>query len=209
MRHAARQLPAWLIFDVGQMKKHLGKEAADALLELEQFVYQATADWQSYWSLDSIEAHGRFDAVFKRHQWWHSGACTAYIFGTIISLAKFFERNSASVNIWHFAQCLDRFPEWKAEAKSISDILQGCATASRDVAVLRNNYYAHRSRNLSFKDMLKKTSLRYDDFPALIQTMADALNVVVMSIGGSEVHPKSIAERTAQEMGSLLLALDR
>jgi hypothetical protein len=208
---AARAAPATVVAHLERwaMKKRLPNDAAQALLELEQFVYQAAVNWESYWSLDSKSAHSRFRSVFRQHEWWYGGARDAYFMCAIIALAKFFETNALTTNIGHFAQCLSRSSDWSLEHQSITRLLSGCDSASRDVALLRSNYYAHKNRNLTFSAMFKKTSLRYDDIPVLIQKMADMLNVAVTSLGGSEVHPQSIAERTRQEMESLLVTLQR
>lgn len=191
------------------MKRQLPDAAAEALVELEQFVYQSAVNWQSYWSLDSKESHDRFRSVFQKHEWWYVSTREAYFMCAIISLAKFFETNPRTMNIEHFTECLKCAPAWQQEHKILVEKSAGCAIASRDIAILRSNYYAHKNRKLTQRDIFKKTSLRYDDIPRLIQSMADMLNVVVTSIRGSEIHPKSIAERTAKEMEELLGALQK
>jgi hypothetical protein len=190
-----------------KMTKTLTPELWEAMIELEQFVYHAASYWQSYWSLDSKDAHQRYHIVFSRHNWWYVETREAYFLAAILSLAKFFERNAHSVNIWQLVETLSKDVAWIEERKRLMILLAECDLVSRDITLLRSNYYVHKRRNLSFKEMMEKTNLSYDDVPALIKKMADALNIIVSSLEGQQLHPGSIAERTSKEMGKLLIDL--
>ncbi len=188
------------------MKRQITKHAGDLLEALAAIVHDAAAHWQAYWTFDAVPAHKEFGRVFKSHSWWYVLTREAYFLGAVISLGKFFEKNHHTVNIWIFIDQLDA-GEWSPELAEISHDLDELKGTIKDIAIIRSNFYAHRNRELTQKEIFSKTSLRYDDIPATIRRMERILNRVISELGGSEVNVKSVSEHTEQEIRNLLSKL--
>lgn len=126
-----------------------------------------------------------------------------------MGLAKFLETNPQTINASHFIELLSTESDWTNEAKHMSVLLEQEKRFARDIALLRSNYYAHKSRNLSYTAMMRKTSLKYNDIPDLTTRLANMLNHSITQVDGNPINPASIAERTKGEMDKLLIALSR
>jgi hypothetical protein len=187
------------------MPKQLSKVTGDAVIDLEQFVVHAAVNWETYWILAKSGSFVRFKDVFNQWLYWYLGNREAAFLAALTDLSKFFENNAQSVNINHLLQQLAREKEdWSAEIKQMQSLLAGSKTIVRDLTLLRSNYYIHKSKSLTFKQTHSKTSSRFNDVRAVIETARQCLNIITKEVSGQEVITDEPVRQISREMNDIL-----
>lgn len=188
------------------MKRTLSKSTGDTLVELEQFVVHAAVQWEFHWTLISAKSFEQYrDPVFNRWRWWYSATNEASLMAAIVWIAKFFEKNKASINIHFFLEQLTAEPEdWNAEIAAIKAILAKAEPTAKDITIMRSSYYIHKSRKLTFKETMERTSSKYDHVREVIEHMRQCLVVVSKVLGGQETITDVPSELTVSELEEVL-----
>lgn len=187
------------------MKKTLTHKAGDALLELEQIVIHASIYWEFHWTLISRESFTSHKAVFEENLYWYQTSKESSLISAIASISKFFETNPESINIHYLMKLLKvQTEDWSMEIAEMKRFLEISAVASKDITILRSNYYVHKNKNLSFKDTYQKTSSKYDHIRELIENMRSCLSVVSLAASGQAINTKAHSEKTVQELELIL-----
>ncbi len=187
-------------------KRTLSKSAGEIFVDLDQFVVHAAVQWEFHWTLINRESFEQYrDPVFNRWLWWYSATNEASLLAAIVWISKFFEKNNSSINIHYFLQQLAQEPaDWSAEIAAINTILTKAEPTAKDITIIRSNYYIHKSRKLSFKDTMERTSNKYDHVRELIEHMRQCLIVVSKALGGQETITDAPSEKTVSELEEVL-----
>jgi len=191
---------------VSTPKRTLSKSAGEIFVDLDQFVVHAVVQWEFHWTLIKRESFEQYrDPVFNRWLWWYSATNDASLLAAIVWISKFFEKNNSSINIHYFLQQLAQEPvDWSAEIAAINTILTKAEPTAKDITIIRSNYYIHKSRKLSFKDTMERTSSKYDHVRELIEHMRQCLVVVSKALGGQETITDAPSENTVAELEEVL-----
>jgi len=195
---------------LGKNEKTLTKTAGNALLELEQFVIHASVYWEFHWTLISRESFSRYKGVFNDQVFWYNASKESSLVAAVAAISKFVEKNPETINIHYLIQLLSSSKEdWNKEISEMQRFLGLCSDTSKDITILRSNYYIHKNRNLSFSATYNKTKSTYDHVRELIEYMRCCLSVVSLAASGQEIITDAPSQKTVQELTAILERLKK
>jgi len=195
---------------LGKNEKTLTKTAGNALLELEQFVIHASVYWEFHWTLISRESFSRYKGVFNDQVFWYNASKESSLVAAVAAISKFVEKNPETINIHYLIQLLSSSKEdWNKEISEMQRFLGLCSDTSKDITILRSNYYIHKNRNLSFSATYNKTKSTYDHVRELIEYMRCCLSVVSLAASGQEITTDAPSQKTVQELTAILERLKK
>jgi hypothetical protein len=187
------------------MKRSLSNTAGDTLLHLEQFVIQASIYWELHWTLICRDSFLRHKDVFNRWLFWYAAIRESSLIAAIAEISKFLEKNNSSVNVHYFIHLLtSEKDDWTKEITEMKKLLAACEKTSKDITVIRSNYFLHKSRKLTFAQTFGKTSSKYDSIRELIEQMRRCLSVVTKAVSEQEVITEAASQKAVAELEEIL-----
>jgi len=173
-------------------------------------VIHASVYWEFHWTLISRESFSRYKGVFNDQVFWYNASKESSLVAAVAAISKFVEKNPETINIHYLIQLLSSSKEdWNKEISEMQRFLGLCSDTSKDITILRSNYYIHKNRNLSFSATYNKTKSTYDHVRELIEYMRCCLSVVSLAASGQEIITDAPSQKTVQELTAILERLKK
>jgi len=187
------------------MKRIRSHTAADAVVQLAHFAVDGSIQWELYWSLAKHETVINTQEVGNKWPVWYDACERAAYVAAVAHLAKFFESNKKSINIYYVLKLLEKeADDWNPEICQIRTILASCDKQRKDIAIVRSNLCFHRSRRLSARDVAGKISSTNDEIRVLVESMGQCVAIISRAVGGQEPMIRNHQEQIAGEVSDVL-----
>ncbi len=125
-------------------------------------------------------------AAIERHRLYFSSARHAHLTTAIVALYRLFESNTRTVNIEQLLESLDQVRSgFRNEVDNLESLQSDAKVIWTKIAILRNNVFGHRNKDLSVDDFFERASLTISDVWKLIHLCQDISKAIKNAWDGS------------------------